>query len=132
MSTDNLAHAKRLLAALERGVVGDELAAFYTSDVVQEELPNRFMPQGAKRDLAGLLEAAVRGQKVMSEQRFELLNAVASGERVALEFRWVGTLAVPLGTLPVGGQMTGQYATFLEYRDGRIARQRSYDCFDPF
>jgi ketosteroid isomerase-like protein len=129
---NNLAFAQRYLAALERGAVGDELAAFYTSDAIQEEFPNRLVPNGARRDLATLLEGAVRGQKVMSSQRFELLNAVASGDQVALEFRWVGTLAIAVASLPAGGQMTGRYACFLELREGKIARQRNYDCFDPF
>jgi ketosteroid isomerase-like protein len=130
--TENLAFAKRYLAALERGAVGDELAAFYTSDVIQEELPNRLLPNGARRDLAALLEGAVRGQKAMTSQRFELLEAVTSGDRLALEVRWTGTLAIALGTLPAGGQMVCRYAMFLEMRDGKIARQRNYDCFDPF
>jgi ketosteroid isomerase-like protein len=132
MSDDSLAFARRYLAALSRGVVGDELAAFYTDDIIQEELPNRLLPTGARRDLAALLEGAVRGQKVMTRQRFELLNAVASGDQVALEFNWVGTLAIPFGSLPAGGEMTGRFATFLELRNGRIARQRNYDCFAPF
>src|SRR5262249_31243793 len=34
-------------AALERGVTGDELAAFYGPEAVQEEYPNRLMPTGA-------------------------------------------------------------------------------------
>ncbi|MBI3941541.1 MAG: hypothetical protein HY326_00885 [Chloroflexi bacterium] len=38
--------------------------------VVQEELPNRLVPQGARRDLAALLEGAERGQKVMSMKSY--------------------------------------------------------------
>ena len=47
---------RRYLAALEAGAIGDDLARFYTDDVVQEEFPNRLMPQGARRDLAALQE----------------------------------------------------------------------------
>ena len=53
MDTQEL--TRSYFAALERGVTGDELAAFYHSDVVQEEFPNRLLPNGAKRDLAGIL-----------------------------------------------------------------------------
>jgi ketosteroid isomerase-like protein len=128
----NLEHARRYLAALEGGATGDALAGFFTADVVQEEFPNRLIPSGARRDLAALLDGAVRGQKVMQAQRFEVLNALASGDQVAVELQWIGTVAVPLGSLPVGGQMRARFAIFLVYRDRKIARQHNYDCFDPW
>jgi ketosteroid isomerase-like protein len=119
-------------AALERGVTGDELAAFYHPDVVQEEFPNRLLPNGAKRDLAGILGAAVRGQGVMASQRYDIRSVVADGTRMAVEFVWSGTLAIPVGGLPAGAVMRGRFASFLEFRDERIIAQRSYDCFDPW
>ena len=124
--------AKTYLAALEAGATGDALAAFFTDDVVQEEFPNRLLPAGARRDLAALLDGAVRGQKVMRAQRFELLGAVENGDTVALEVQWTGTVAVPLGGLPAGGQMRARFAVFLEFRGDKIARQRNYDCFDAW
>jgi ketosteroid isomerase-like protein len=33
---------------------------------------------------------------------------------------------------PAGGQLRARFAMFLEIREGRIARQRNYDCFYPF
>jgi ketosteroid isomerase-like protein len=69
---------------------------------------------------------------MMAAQRYEVLNAIGSGDRVAVEVRWTGTLAVPLGSLPAGGQMRARFAIFLELRDGRIVRQRNYDCFEPW
>jgi len=124
--------AKTYLAALEAGATGDALAAFFTDDVVQEEFPNRLLPAGARRDLAALLDGAVRGQKVMRAQRFELLAAVENGDTVALEVQWTGTVAVALGSLPAGGQMRARFAVFLEFRGDKIARQRNYDCFDAW
>jgi len=130
MNTEELTRA--YFDALERGVTGDVLAAFYHPDVIQEEFPNRFVPNGAKRDLAGILAAAIRGQSVMSSQRYDIRSVVADGTRVAVEFVWSGTLAVPVGTLAVGAVMRGRFASFLEFNDGRIIAQRSYDCFDPW
>lgn len=132
MMADLIELTRRYFAALEGGATSEALAEFYDPEVVQEEFPNRLLPQGARRDLAALLDAAGRGRKVMTAQRYEVLNAVASGDRVAVEFRWVGTLAVAFGSLPVGGQMTGRFAMFLEFRNGRIVAQRNYDCFDPW
>jgi ketosteroid isomerase-like protein len=129
---DVLELTRRYFAAVEGGAVGETLAAFYAPEVVQEEFPNRLAPHGARRDLAAILDAAERGRRVMAAQRYEILHAVADGDRVAVEFRWSGTLAVPVGTLPAGAEMRGRFACFLEFRDGRIVAQRSYDCFDPW
>jgi ketosteroid isomerase-like protein len=130
--TDNLALVRRYLAAVASGTTGGALAAFYAPEVVQEEFPNRLMANGARRDLPAILDAAVRGQAVMTAQTFELLNAVAQGDQVAAEIQWTGTLAIPFGALPAGGQMRARFAQFFELRAGRIVAQRNYDCFDPW
>ncbi|HVX95018.1 MAG TPA: nuclear transport factor 2 family protein [Polyangia bacterium] len=132
LASGNLAFVKRYFAAIEAGATGAALAAFYTPDVVQEEFPNRLLPGGARRDLAALLDGAVRGQKVMRAQRFEILNALEHGDAMALEVQWTGTLAVPVGDIPAGGDMRARFGVFIELRDGKIARQRNYDCFEPF
>ncbi|HJY40634.1 MAG TPA: nuclear transport factor 2 family protein [Steroidobacteraceae bacterium] len=131
MSHDLLQLAREYLASIGRE---DELGGlrFFADDVVQVEFPNRLLPNGATRDLAALRDAAERGRKVMTAQRFEVLNAITSGEQVAVEALWTGTLAVPLGNIPAGGQMRAHFAIFLTYRDGKIVRQHNYDCFDPF
>jgi ketosteroid isomerase-like protein len=131
MSHDLLRLAHEYLESIGHA---DELGGlrFFADDVVQVEFPNRLLPNGATRDLAALRDAAERGGKVMTAQRFEVLNAIASGDQVAVEALWTGTLAVPLGSLPAGGQMRARFAIFLTYRDGKIVRQHNYDCFDPW
>jgi ketosteroid isomerase-like protein len=128
----NLEIARRYLAAVEQGAEGEALADFYTEDVVQEEFPNQLLPHGARRDLDALLEGAVRGKQVLSAQRFDVRSGIACGDRVALEVLWSGTLAVPFRSLPAGGVMRAHFAVFLDFRDGKIAAQRNYDCFDPW
>jgi ketosteroid isomerase-like protein len=129
---DNEEVARRYLQTIERRETSDAFAEFMTHDVVQEEFPNRLMPLGARRDLAAILEASERGLKVMAAERYEILNSIASGDQVALEVQWTGTLAVPFQTLPAGGQMRARFAVFLEFRAGKIVRQRNYDCFEPW
>jgi ketosteroid isomerase-like protein len=131
MTPELLQLAREYLEALGRT---DELGGlrFFADDVVQVEFPNRLVPNGATRDLAGLRDAAQRGRKVMTAQRFEVVNAIASADQVAVEAIWTGTLAVPLGSIPAGGPMRARFAIFLTYRDGKIVRQHNYDCFDPW
>lgn len=128
----NLRTARRYLEAVSRGAPWEEVAAFFTEDVVQEEFPNRLVPNGARRGLEDLRQGAERGRTVMSAQRYDVRGALADGDRVALEVLWTGTLAIPIGSLPAGGEMRAHFGVFLDFRDGRIAAQRNYDCFDPF
>jgi ketosteroid isomerase-like protein len=132
MRQSNLEIAERYLAAVQQGAIGDALAEFFAPQVVQEELPNRLSPRGARRDLAGLLEGAERGQKVLSSQRYEVRNRVAQGDLVALEVEWTGTLAVPFGDLPPGGTLRAHLGIFLEFENGKIKAQRNYDCYEPW
>ena len=131
-TTDNLATARRYLEALEHGAEGNALADFFTDDVVQEEFPNRLQPIGAHRDLNAILDAARRGKQVMRAQKFEVRNSIVDGDNVALEVFWSGLLAVPVDTLPADTEMRAHFSVWLEFRDGKIARQHNYDCFDPW
>jgi ketosteroid isomerase-like protein len=49
-----------------------------------------------------------------------------------MEVLWTGTLAVPGGSPATGGTMRVHFALFMDFRDGKIAAQRNYDCFDPW
>ena len=129
-SVGNLDIARRYLQALERGETGAALKKFLAPDVVFEEFPNLLTPLGKKRDLAAALDGAERGKKVMSRQMYKIKQEIADNDRVALEVEWVGTLAVPFGSIPAGGQMKAFFAVFLEFREGKIIRQRNYDCFE--
>jgi ketosteroid isomerase-like protein len=132
MEASNLALVREYLSALQRGEVGDELARFFTNDAVQIEFPNRLNPAGQRSDLASMLVRSVQGQRVMSSQRYEIVSELAHEERVAIEARWSGTLATAVGTLAPGFEMRAHFAMFFECRQGRIASQRNYDCFEPW
>ncbi|ATL32804.1 nuclear transport factor 2 family protein [Streptomyces formicae] len=131
MEHPNVLTAVRYHEAVARGAVGDELARFFHQDLVQEEFPNALFPDGVRRDLTAVLQSAERGQGLLAEQRFDVLNSVAMGDQVVLEVTWEGILAVPMGDLPVGHVLRARIAVFLEFRDGRIRAQRNYDCYDP-
>jgi len=131
-ATDNIAIARRYLEAIENGAEGAALAEFFTKDVIQEEFPNRLSPIGQHRDLKALLDAARKGKRVIRAQKYEVLNAIADGDNVALEVFWSGLIAVPLEGLPANSQLRAHISIFLEFKDGKICRQHNYDCFDPW
>jgi ketosteroid isomerase-like protein len=125
----NVDRALAYLRAIETGAPSDP---FFTPDVVQREFPNRLLPNGATRDLAGLRDAAERGKRVVTEHRFEVMSTPEQGDRVALEVIWNAKIAVPVGSLGPGDVMHAHVAVFLTFRGGLIAAQHNYDCFDPF
>jgi len=130
---DNAALARRFIAAVERGATGDALANFLADDAEQHELPNRLFAQGARRTRADILASAEKGLKVLRSQKYDVLNVIAMGGHVAVEMKWRGELAVPLGNLSPGDALTGQFAFILEINDnGKITKMRNYDCYDPF
>lgn len=124
--------ARQYLQALESRASFSEIARFFTDDCVQEEFPNRFTPQGARRTLKDLQAAAERGSNAVKSERYEVLSVVAQGDTVALEVAWSAELLVAVGSLQPGDTLRARFAVFLTFRDGRIASQRNYDCFDPF
>jgi ketosteroid isomerase-like protein len=128
----NLAVARRYLAAVESREPIDAIIEFYSPDATQVELPNRLAPRGVTRGIGELREASARGREVMSAERYELRSAVAAGDRVALEVRWTGTAAVPLGSVPAGGELRAHFSVWLDFKDGKIVAQRNYDCFEEF
>ena len=111
----------------------DALAAFYAPDVLQEEFPNRFLPNGAERGLEELRAAGERGRKVMASQTYEILQMLARGNTVVVEAKWTGTLAISIGEeLPAGTVMRARFAQVFELEAGKVRRQRNYDCFYPW
>jgi len=127
----NLDTAHRYLKAIEDGDAADVLSLF-SPDAVLEQLPNRIYPQGLRSNVSQVPEAFEKGRQIFSRQTYEITKEVETGNIVAVEFLWTGTLAIPFGTLRAGSEMRCHSAMFLEFRDGKIVAQRNYDCFDPW
>jgi predicted ester cyclase len=127
---ENLALARQYLRAIESGASAKVMAQFFASEVILEIFPSRFFPTGSRANLEGIRSAAERGKKVMAHQSYEIKNALASGDQVALEVAFVGTLLLPFENIPAGGQMRAHVAIFLVFKNGKITSQRNYDCYD--
>jgi ketosteroid isomerase-like protein len=79
-----------------------------------------------------MANAFEQGRKVLSSQTYEIKNALVHDNSVAVEVLWTGTLAVSFGNLSAGSEMRAHSAMFFVFRDGKIASQRNYDCFEPW
>ncbi len=61
-----------------------------------------------------------------------MANAVADGDQVVMEVTWTGTVREAAGPFAAEQTLRARLAIFLTFRDGRIMRQRNYDCYDPW
>lgn len=123
---------RRYFDAIEQDADQAQLASFFSPDVRQHEFPNRLVEKGAERDLQLLLEGSVKGRQVVEQQRYVITNAIASGDRLAIEMEWSARLKIPLGRIPAGGTMRATCGVFFRFAGGRIAQQHNFDCFEPF
>ncbi|WP_304454928.1 nuclear transport factor 2 family protein [Nocardiopsis sp. YSL2] len=122
--------AVRYHQAVSRFAGPEELSAFLHPESVHTQLPNTLFPDGTVRDVSEVVAAAGQGASMLAHQDFEVRNAVAEGDQVALEVVWSGTLSVPVAGLAAGQVLRAHIAAFLEFRDGRIIAQRNYDCYE--
>lgn len=131
-SNDILIIAINYLKAIETDVSVEELASYYSEAIEQIEYPNRLIPQGTKRNLSDLKEGFLKGKTLLASQTYDIQKSYVVGNTVILETIWTAKLAVALGQIPIGGEMKAYFVQFIEFEDGKIIRQRSYDCFEPF
>jgi ketosteroid isomerase-like protein len=125
-------HAETIRAYLAAIEAAADIAPFFTPDAEQREFPNRLNAKGQQRDFRGLLEGAEKGKAFLVSQHYDIHAIVESGDRVAVEATWTGRMTFPMGKTPAGEPITAHFAMFFEMRDGKIWRQRNYDCFAEF
>ena len=110
----------------------DDLRAVLHPDVQIHEYPNAISPNGSVRDRDAAVAAFAAGKDLLSEHLFDVHEAFASGERVAVRATWRGTLAKDAGSLPAGRELVAHVAALLTVRDGLIRRHETFDGYDPF
>ena len=131
-SPSPLAVARKLHAAIESGAHGEQLRHVFTDDVTTLEHPNLFRPQGGTSDLAHMLAGSTAGAALLSQQRYEVREALELGDLAILRVRWTGVVARDLAKFKAGQVLTAHIAQFIRARDGRVASIETYDCVEPF
>jgi hypothetical protein len=86
-------------------------------------------PRGSERDRGQVLASVEVGRQLLRDQHFEVVDHVADGDRVASRVVWTGTLAVEAPPFAAGSQLRADSSMHFMLRDGCIARQENFDCF---
>ncbi|MES2702869.1 MAG: nuclear transport factor 2 family protein [Bacteroidota bacterium] len=129
---DILALAADFILTLQNRTSFHDLLRFYHPDVEQIEFPNTLSRNTVVRTLADLESASAKGMTVLQKEVYNITQSYCIGNTVIIEATWTGTLGMPMGDIPIGGEMKANFAQFFEFKDGKIIRQRNYDCFQPF
>jgi ketosteroid isomerase-like protein len=132
MASSNVSRARQYLQAVASLKSSEDVAEYFSPDVVFQEFPNRIAPQGRVRRAAELQAAYKQGQQLLRSQNYAVRRIVEAGDEVAVELEWTGVLAIPMMNLPAGSEMKAFVAMFLTFQDGKIVSQRNYDCYPPF
>lgn len=130
--TENENTVLQFLKMMESRTSSDELEKYYHPDSKQTEFPNAITKQCTTRTLEELKLASEKGAQILTKEQYEVKNLISQNDTVVLECIWTGTLAVPIGNIEAGGQMKAHFAQIFEFKEGKIFRQRNYDCFEPF
>jgi ketosteroid isomerase-like protein len=93
------------------------------------ERPNLVSPNGSERDREQVVASVEVGRQLLRDQRFEVVDHVVEGDRVASRVVWTGTLAVEAPPYAAGAQLRADSSMHFTLRDGRIAHQENFDCF---
>lgn len=128
---DNIATVRAFIEAVER-FDADAAAGFLDAQIVQTELPNKLYAKGQVRGRGDLIRDLPKGRQVLRSQAYPISTIFAAGDKVAVETRWEGVLNVPLGRLQPGDSMVAHICMIFTLRDGKIAAQRNYDCYEDF
>lgn len=120
------------LKMVENRQSSSELEKFYHPEIQQIEFPNAIVKTTAFRNLQDLKIGSEKGKAIMSKENYEIKKLYSIENIVILEAVWTGTVSVNIGNLKIGENMKAYFAQFFEFKDGKIYKQRNYDCFEPF
>jgi ketosteroid isomerase-like protein len=131
-ATDAVTVVRRYYATVaDLGSTEDDLRPLLDEHLRVVEHPNAVTPRGAARDLDGTLAGFRAGKALLRDQAFEVHEALAAGDRVAVRATWRGTVGVAAGPFAAGQQLVAHVAALLTVRGGRIVDHETFDCYEP-
>ena len=131
MSSSPIIIARALHAALEAGSSGETLRALFTPHATTLEHPNAIKPKGGTATLDQILSASIAGAKMLVQQRYDLVDAIAHDNLAILRLLWTGTIAADVGPFRAGQALRAHIAQFITTEGDRISRIETFDCYEP-
>lgn len=109
----------------------NEYKALFHPAIEQTEYPNLLIHATRHRTFSNLIQGAEAGKKMLAMQRFDANHFFETENAVIAEYTWTGELKIKVAGLKQGQILKAHICTIFEFRDGKIFRQRNYDCYEP-
>lgn len=100
--------------------------------IEQTEYPNAVVGQTVHRTLEKLNAGMEAGKKLLSSQKFDIRKFYELEDSLIIEAVWSGQIGESTGDFLYGKILTAYICIVMEFRDGKIYRQRNYDCYERF
>lgn len=124
----NIDAARRYIEVYNQDIARP-LEECFAEEFEWREMPSPFFPQGRSGGLTELTEAVQFSKTNLRDEQMTLLSLIASGDLVALEVIWEGTVINEVEGLAVGTRLQANLGIFQRFRDGLIISQHEYVCF---
>jgi len=110
----------------------DDYRDLIHTEVEFRELPNLLNKTGQIRNLEMSLEGLKKAKMILSEQTYDIVGYAEENDKIVVEKIWTGKMAMDIGNLKKGQSLKAYICAVIEFKDGKIFRHRTYDCYEPF
>lgn len=101
-------------------------------EIEQTEFPNLITPGVVVSNYEELMQRIPNGKKLLKVQKYDIQRAYEAGETLITEVIWTAEVKVDVGAFKIGQQLKAYFCCVFDFKDGKIYRQRNYDCFERF
>ena len=110
----------------------DDYKDLIHAEVEFRELPNLLNKNGQIRNLETSLEGMKKAKMILAGQKYEIVGVIENEEKIAVEKIWTGKMSMDIGNLKKDQELKAYICAVVEFKDGKIFRHRTYDCYEPF
>lgn len=101
-------------------------------EIEQTEFPNWLTDRVTVSNWDILFKRMASGKGFLKEQKYDIQHVFESGDTLVSEIIWTATVGTDIGQFQTGQQLKAYFCCVFEFKDGKIFRQRNYDCFERF
>ncbi|MDF2723742.1 MAG: hypothetical protein K0Q59_3417 [Paenibacillus sp.] len=124
---------KRFFERLEAfSVAESDFKSLLHPEVEQTEYPNWLTPGVVVSSYETMLQRMPNGKKLLREQKYDIQRIHETGDTLIAEVVWTAVVGVDMASFKNGQQLKAYFCCVFEFKDGKIYRQRNYDCFERF
>ena len=93
--------------------------------------PNLIAPKGQMYKGSNVENGMAAGKAILKYQKYDVSHWHETPVSVIVEVRWSGEMAIDAGRLAQGTVLVAHLCCVFDYKEGKIFRQRNYDCYEP-